>query len=410
VLLDSRFPVRDSRFTLAVCLAALPTVQAGPPPQAVQDALLIRLAIELAAVREPTPISLDADGSGLHGVAYDRFALAHLSARAAAASGAGLDPMKPPLALFSNTVVVVAVPIVCGAATVRPSDVEIEYKGQMMPRAKPVGGPAIRALVPGATWPADAIAVRFEDASLWKGETVHITYAAAACPGGSNRVSLPVVTVEPREAVRPVVELAPGQQAPPGPVTLNLGGAIDPDGRLHYVRMAEEATPFTTAALAAAAKMRFEPARINRTPVPHAAGVVVTFGLAGSSDAGPSGPVGPSGSTPDAPGLTRGTSKCREHSNVTYAISAFNAIRIGGGPDAPAREIQYLSALRGPKGEGVKYQHAGQAVAGRGTVLFDRFDLTYAGLSKPIRIYFDPSREEALFAPEGFLCAAALLK
>ena len=63
---------------LLVSSAGLALVaQDPPPPRAVQDALFARLAIDLARERDPAPISLDADGSGRHGVIYDRFTLAH---------------------------------------------------------------------------------------------------------------------------------------------------------------------------------------------------------------------------------------------------------------------------------------------------------------------------------------------
>ena len=150
--------------------------------------------------------------------------------------------------------------------------------------------------------------------------------------------------------------------------------------------------------------MKLEPARVNRTPVPFAAGVHVTFAGAATAD----GPPAAVGSTPDARGLTSGSSQCRTHSAVTYGISAFNAIRVGGGADGMARMIKYLNALRGPAGQGLKYRDAGQAMAGVKGAMLNRFDVEYAGLAQPARLYFDSTREEPLFAPQGFLCASPL--
>jgi hypothetical protein len=92
-------------------------------------------------------------------------------------------------------------------------------------------------------------------------------------------------------------------------------------------------------------------------------------------------------------------------------VSGLNAIRIGGGVDSASRQRHYLSVLRGPAGQGLKYQSAGRImVSGRGMTMLDRFEVRYPGLEKPVTIYFDSSREELLAAPKGFTCAAPILK
>ena len=391
------------KFSVVLIGLAL-AAQDPPPPRAVQDALFARLAIDLARERDPAPISLDADGTGRYGVIYDRFTLAHATARAASLKGAPLDSAAPPASLLFGTPVVVALPLACESRTAQPTDVSMIHDGRRVQKSAPATGAAIAKLVPGLAPPAGAMAVQFHDEVLYPGATVEVTYNGLACSGTSNRLSFALTMTDAKAVTAPVVELSAGQTRPPGNVTVNLGGVVDLDGRVRYANPPEAGSPFITAAHAAAIKMKLEPARVNRTPVPFAAGVHVTFAGAATADA----PPAPESTTPDAPGLTAASSQCRAHSAVTYGISAFNAIRIGGGTDGMARIVKYLNALRGPAGQGLKYRDAGQALAGPKGALLNRFDVEHSGLAQPVRLYFDTTREEPLFAPQGFLCASPL--
>ena len=69
----------------------------GPPPVDgfLASELLTTLAIEQGAARDVVPIPLDAAGSSVHGVAFDRFRMMALTARAAAAAGTPIDPQRP---------------------------------------------------------------------------------------------------------------------------------------------------------------------------------------------------------------------------------------------------------------------------------------------------------------------------
>src|SRR5262245_35285085 len=108
-------------------LAVAVTLGAAQRPSP-QDSLLARFAIDLAADHDATPISVDQDGSGRHGVVYDRFTIAQLTARAAKLKGTPLDPLKPPASLVTRTVVVLAVPLTCADRTMRPADVDIDNR------------------------------------------------------------------------------------------------------------------------------------------------------------------------------------------------------------------------------------------------------------------------------------------
>ena len=245
---------------------------------AVQNAQLMRLAIELAAEREPMPTPLDQGQPGQFGRAYDRFTRAHVNARAAALAGKPLDPLKPPKNLLALQLLIVGVPLTCGDRTVRATDVDVFMKATPVFKWLPVKGAALRKLLPGVSLPADAIGVLFDRASLADGAMVRVTYAENVCSGGTKRMELPVSATGPRILERPMIEMPAGQPPLTGPRDLTLSGVLDLDGRLRYASALEAGTPFGAAALDAARKMRFEPARINGTPTPWTAGVIVTFG------------------------------------------------------------------------------------------------------------------------------------
>jgi hypothetical protein len=245
---------------------------------AVQNAQLMRLAIELAADREPVPIPLDLGRLGQFGYAYDRFTRAHVIARAAALAGKPHDPLKPPKNLLALQLLIVGIPLTCGDRTIRATDVDVFMKAAPVSKWLPVKGSALRKLLPGVSLPADAIGVLFDRTSLADGEMVRVTYAENVCSGGTKRMDLPVSASGPRILERPMIEMPAGQSPLTGPVDVTFAGVLDLDGRLRYASSPEATTPFGAAALDAARKMRFEPARINGTPTPWTAGVIVTFG------------------------------------------------------------------------------------------------------------------------------------
>ena len=245
---------------------------------AVQNSQLIRLAIELAADREPQPIPLDQIRPGQFGSAYDRFTRAHVAARAAAVAGKPLDPLKPPRDLLAGQLLIVGVPMTCGERTIRPADVDVFQKATPVLKWLPARGAALQRMLPGVALPAAAIGVLFDRASLSAGEMVRVTYAENICTGATKRVELLVSTSGPRILERPMIEMPAGQPPLTGPRDLTLSGVLDLDGRLRYASAPEATTPFGAAALEAARKMRFEPARINGAPTPWTAGVIVTFG------------------------------------------------------------------------------------------------------------------------------------
>lgn len=247
--------------------------------RAQQDGYLIRLAIDLAAEREPSPIALGPDAANPLALAYERFGRAQLAASAAAKAGKPFDPLNPPRVHFINPLVIVALPLNCGDRVVRPADVDMFNKTVPIGKWLPASGTALQKLLPGVTAPAGAIAVQFSDTEFKNGRVVRISYAGATCEGASRQISIPVTTTDPRIVQRAMIEMPPDVAAPQPTIELTLSGVIDLDGKLRYASAPEATTPFGKMALEAAKKMKFDPARVNGSPVPWTAGVIVTFGV-----------------------------------------------------------------------------------------------------------------------------------
>ena len=111
--------------------------------------------------------------------------------------------------------------------------------------------------------------------------------------------------------------------------------------------------------------------------------------------------------TPDVPGLTAGTSRCPLSTDPTYGLTRENPIKTGGGEMYLAsREVRFLTALRGPAGEGLHFKRTGTVPHPDGTLL-DAYALDIAGESKTT-LYMDGYHWSEPAAPKGFLCGAAM--
>jgi hypothetical protein len=83
-------------------------------------------------------------------------------------------------------------------------------------------------------------------------------------------------------------------------------------------------------------------------------------------------------------------------------------VKVGlDGTTGPARELQYLNALRGPLGQPLRFRRVGTTVAA-GQVILDIYELNYEGLARPVRIYLDAYHFEEPAAPRGFVCPIAI--
>ena len=165
-------------------------------------------------------MSLDPDGSKRHGVAFDHMRLLGLAARAAAAAGTPLDANRLPPALMQPRMVIIAVPIVCGADRILPESVALaDARGNTPPSAGTAIGDKIASLSQGLPGMADAIAVAYTVPNLIAGARalreqgarevwVYVTHALLSREGlarlaGAEDISGIVVTdtvpIDPRE-------------------------------------------------------------------------------------------------------------------------------------------------------------------------------------------------------------------
>ena len=72
-------------------------------------------------------------------------------------------------------------------------------------------------------------------------------------------------------------------------------------------------------------------------------------------------------------------SRCPVTTDDTYGFSAANPVKVGlDGATGPARELQYLNALRGPAGQALRFRRVGTSVAA-GNVILDVYELSYEG-------------------------------
>jgi len=109
--------------------------------------------------------------------------------------------------------------------------------------------------------------------------------------------------------------------------------------------------------------------------------------------------------TPDVPGLTAATSKCAISEDGTLG-SKDNPVKVGGGPlYLASREVKYLTALRGPAGQGLHFKRQGTSKMPDGTIL-DIYMVEYAGIDKSIQIHLDGYHWVQPLAPKGWLCGA----
>lgn len=112
---------------------------------------------------------------------------------------------------------------------------------------------------------------------------------------------------------------------------------------------------------------------------------------------------------PAAIGERSMVSKCAVADDATYGYSRSNPIKVGGTPmGGPARQRQYLRALVGPAGQPLTFKRLGSMAPDAENIILDLYELTIAGVEKPIELYLDLYRWDPPRAPQGFLCGAEI--
>jgi len=101
-------------------------------------------------------------------------------------------------------------------------------------------------------------------------------------------------------------------------------------------------------------------------------------------------------------------SRCAVATDDTYGFNAANPVKVGlDGATGPAREVQYLNALRGPAGQPLRFRRVGTTVTASNVIL-DIYELNYDGLASPMRVYLDAYHFEEPLALRGFVCPLAI--
>ena len=113
--------------------------------------------------------------------------------------------------------------------------------------------------------------------------------------------------------------------------------------------------------------------------------------------------------TADRIGRSRGSMSLSRHAtDATYGYSEANPVKIGGGfEDGSDRTYRYLNSLRGPGGEAVRYDRVGTCCPFKaptspfGEGLLEIFTISYPGLDRPKRLYFNWYEEGEALVPAG---------
>jgi hypothetical protein len=424
--------------------APQPPAPAAPPRPNLQQTELNmeRVAIELGSKGDVQGIPLDSDGSTRHGLLFDRFHMGVINARAQVAAGTTPTSANAPPGpgLLPPKFVVVAFPLTCDGATNAPRD--ITFAGASGPAVRKLGanvaGAELAALLPGVTVPDHAIAASFLNGILTDG-TVTITYAGPACPGPTNEASLHLTGGNvPRILERVMNAKLPDDMANEPPIRVYVSFIVDTDGRPRFATALDGPASLHAAAEEAASRWRYDPVRLNGVPTPTSMSVPITFTADGQPvPPGPPGAPGRGGApTPtagaqppltatsrgginggdathdtqsgDIAGLTVATSKCAVADDEQYGFRTDHAIQVRGDAfTGPAREVKYLNALRGPTGQGIHFRRLG-SLQGPDRTILDAYEITYAGLDKPLRIYVDEYHFDDPKAPKGLLCGVAI--
>jgi hypothetical protein len=231
------------------------------------------IAVNLGAA-EVDPISIDPDGSKAHGVVYDHVRLIALAARAAAGSGAPLDPDRLPQPVATAHLVVMAWPMTCDGETIAPDSVRLTDSRGNQPRALgTASGAKIADLSPGLAGRADAIAVSYAVPALIAGARTTVHYAKPC--DGKQELELPVTIVNPHVVSQAPAPPPPGKTVPPDGAKVVMQVFVAADGSALNPAYVSGAYEFTAVAAESLKSWKFEPTRVNTAPLYKAEQVMV---------------------------------------------------------------------------------------------------------------------------------------
>jgi hypothetical protein len=243
-----------------LCGTAMSLEPPGPDPFETA-AQLMTVAVGLGA-QPLDPISLDADGSKLHGVVFDHIRLVALAARAATEAGRTLDPRSLPQDMRQPRLVVIAFPLTCEGRSIAPASVTIsDARGNSPPVM--TGGDAVTA-TPGFTPPAGSIRVAYRTNNLIEGAKAVVQYSEPCA--GTKTVELPS-RMERGRPLKSVPGVAPAGVAPAAGTVVRVQIIPDGNGVPQFPAYVGGPVELTDAAIAAAREWRIELPKINGAPV-----------------------------------------------------------------------------------------------------------------------------------------------
>ena len=254
-------------------VCAVPFGLTPPPPDPFLAMETLRaVAIEQGSTRDFAPISLDADGSAMHGFLLDGFRVVARAARAAAAAGGRLDPQHPPRDLLRVRMIAVAVPVRCDGKDAAPAAIElVAAQGDApSPEGDPVRGDALGRLLPGMSLPPGTLAAVYPLDRPRVTDTLRVTY-----PEPCGEVVLPFTYTNGRAGTLPTPPLPAGQ--PPTARPVRLQALLDLDGAVRKPVYAGGPERLADAAVAALGNWSAEPIRLNGAPLPTPILVPVRF-------------------------------------------------------------------------------------------------------------------------------------
>ena len=257
-----------------LCGASTNLAPPGPDPFETTRQLNA-IAVKLGAA-EVDPISIDTNGSKVHGVIYDHMRLIAVASRAAAASGTPLDPNRLPQPVATPHLVVIASPVVCGGETIAPESVRVTDSRGNQPRViGTASGAKIADLSPGLMGPADAVAIAYGVPALIPGARTLVHYAKPC--DGKQDVEFPVEIASPRVVAQAPAPPPPGKAVPPDGAKIVMQIFVGADGSATNPVFVSGAYEFAAAAAESLKGWKFEPTRANTAPIYKAEQVMVVI-------------------------------------------------------------------------------------------------------------------------------------
>jgi hypothetical protein len=342
--------------------------------------------------------------------------------------------------MLRNDIIAIAYPLSCNGRSIAPKDLAMSMGGTRPGPLRETGTVLTReelsARLPGVQLPTGAVGRTFVSTPFSQNLEVRVTYPEPACGATSDTLTFPIQWTRGQAAPRMTTVKLPTNSSLPSPTQVQIRGMVDLDGVYRFPTLADGPEELAVTASTTASAWKFQPYRANGAAIPVSVIMQLAFTTSGMPEAAP--PPGalppPGGSppasgappglppimtsstvggrsttdftTPEAPGLTAATSKCEIASEAAYGQTAGDPIKTGGGfAEGPARERQYLAALRGPAGQSLRIVRRGSTMAPDKTIL-DLYEITYEGLAAPIRLYLDEYHDGSLKAPQGLVCAA----